>query len=256
MIRDVLKRSDGTPGGHPEKPGRMLSGAHMENEEGGSCKWVPFASFCTTGQFAKLGTGYVRHCGPTAAVNVIRTLEKYAEQETKKAAAGVASERSGAMYVAEPVTAMWKNWRKQSGNAAVRAEQENLFLICADVGRRMRIYWNTELLGRFGGTFNFLTGFYLSRCFRAVDYRSPRPKIRFHPLITPNAVEKALRSGAIVYLEIYRHPKYKDHHMLCYGCRHTNGKREFLLADGWAPRPVWAEDSELGRGHFLTIRCG
>ena len=43
-----------------------------------STAWIPFASYCTTGQFGSLQQGFQRHCGPTAAVNVIRTLENLA----------------------------------------------------------------------------------------------------------------------------------------------------------------------------------
>ena len=129
------------------------------------------------------------------------------------------------------------------------------FLLCAEIGRRTRIYWNTKILGRFGGTSNPLTGIYLRRCLRAAGDAFLSAGIRFHVRITPDAVEDALRSGAIVYLQVYGHPKYKNHHMLCYGFRYKGGRREFLLADGWSPRPTWVGDKEIGRGHYLTIHC-
>lgn len=207
-----------------------------ENRQGGSASWIPFASCCTTGQFMDLRGGYIRHCGPTAAVNVIRTLEK----------------------------------TTPSGQTAAQ-----LFLLCADIGKQMHIYWNREILGQFGGTSNFLTPMYLRRCLRAAGLEE-KTVVRFHPWITPDAVEEALEAGSIVYLQVYRHPKYKNHHMLCYACRtaEDSGKgkggasedrergregsdrkpvRQFMLADGWSPYPVWVDESGLGHGHFLTI---
>ena len=31
-------------------------------------------SYCTTGEFAGLGRGYQKHCGPTAVTNLLLTL--------------------------------------------------------------------------------------------------------------------------------------------------------------------------------------
>ena len=218
MMEKVLERVRGTGQG-PAGPAHKRTGLY--NTEGGSCNWIPFASYCTTGQFMKLRDGYIRHCGPTAAVNLIRTLEK-----------------------------------RDRNAAAESAEQ--LFLKCAETGRKMHIYWNTDVLGRFGGTSNFLTGLYLKQCFRAAELDRD-VEIRFHPWITPDAVEKTLRRGGIVYLQVYLHPKYKSHHMLCYACMYEKDTedgtpvRRFLLADGWASRPVWVSDREIGHGHYLAV---
>ena len=238
MIRNVLKRAGGERSKKAKSPAQTGTGAQRQYTEGGSGKWIPFASFCTTGQFMKLGKGYVQHCGPTAAVNLIRSLEKYADRNAGKYADRLAGSGKSAV----------------PGNRD-RTDPENLFLMCAEIGRRTRIYWNTKILGRFGGTSNPLTGIYLRRCLRASGDASLKARIRFHVRITPDAVEEALRSGAIVYLQVYGHPKYKNHHMLCYGFRYKGGRREFLLADGWSPGPTWAGDKEIGRGHYLTIHC-
>ena len=80
MIRNVLKRAGGERSKKAKSPAQTGTGAQRQYTEGGSGKWIPFASFCTTGQFMKLGKGYVQHCGPTAAVNLIRSLEKYADR--------------------------------------------------------------------------------------------------------------------------------------------------------------------------------
>ena len=187
--------------------------------ERGSRTWIPFASYCTTGQFMDLEKGYKRHCSPTAAVNIVRTLQRGLE-----------------------------NRRRPNESS------EDMFLQFAEIGRRTRIYWNQDFLGHFGGTSNFFTGIFVRSCLRAAGLgRSVR--VRFHPWITPDAIEKALEQGSIVLLQVYHHPTYKNHHMLCYACRETDTKgREFLLADGWKPGPLWVDDKTLGHGHFLTIR--
>lgn len=246
-----------------------------DREKKGSHSWIPFASYCTTGQFMKLETGFRRHCGPTAAVNLILTLRRY--QESRRPVDGVfAGEPVGfdaekeksapgkAGAAAEPV----KKAADRAGRRAASGKEspEDLFLLCARVGRQTFAYWNLDILGRIGGTSNFLTGIFLRRCLRTAGlepgqaHREKRTEsgktgisVRFHPWITPDAVEKALAGGRIVYLEVYRHPKYKNHHMLCYACRLENGARSFLLADGWSPAPVWTEEKGLGHGHFLTV---
>lgn len=184
----------------------------------GSEQWIPFASYCTTGQFMDLENGYKRHCSPTAAVNVVRTLKKRLDPNPKP------NESSDAM-----------------------------FLQFAEIGRRTRIYWNQDVLGHFGGTSNFLTGIFLRTCLRAAGLQK-KARVRFHPWISAEAVEQVLEKGSIVLLQVYRHPKYKNHHMLCYACRRTDtGEREFLIADGWKPGPLWVDDKTIGHGHFLTI---
>ena len=278
MIRNVLKRAGGERSKKAKSPAQTGTGAQRQYTEGGSGKWIPFASFCTTGQFMKLGKGYVQHCGPTAAVNLIRSLEKYADQSAGRFAgqnadrnvgqhtdrnatrnAGQYADRNTGQYPGHNA-GKYADRLAGSGKSAVpgnrdRTDPENLFLMCAEIGRRTRIYWNTKILGRFGGTSNPLTGIYLRRCLRASGDASLKVRIRFHVRITPDAVEEALRSGAIVYLQVYGHPKYKNHHMLCYGFRYKGGRREFLLADGWSPGPAWVGDKEIGHGHYLTIHC-
>lgn len=226
MIKKLLKKAEGDMREETWFPETGGLGGQREYKDEESGKWVPFASFCTTGQFKKLGRGYVQHCGPTAAVNLIKTLENY-DLDKKRA---------------------------RTRKAPDGMDTDRLFLMCAEIGRRTRIYWNTEILGRFGGTSNPLTTLYLRACLRAAGKDFRKMRVRFHLWITPDALEKALRSGAIVYLQVYRHPKYRNHHMLCYGFRYKAARREFLLADGWSPGPVWLLDGEIGHGHYLTIR--
>jgi len=238
-----------------------------------STAWIPFASYCTTGQFGGLQQGFQRHCGPTAAVNVIRTLENLAlsgrsdravktvkpgKQETTdmagepersgKAKAGMTS---GGYAGSGPLPAASAAAQRR----AARAHEQELFLQCAQIGRREHIYWNSDILGRFGGTSNVLTGIFLRSCLRAAGCAGD-VSVRFHPWITDKAVRRALDSGAIVYLQVYFHPKYKHHHMLCYAYETNpeNGEPSFLLADGWQAGPVRVDAAGLGHGHFFTIR--
>ena len=238
-----------------------------------STAWIPFASYCTTGQFGSLQQGFQRHCGPTAAVNVIRTLENLAlsgrsdravktvkpgKQETTdmagepersgKAKAGMTS---GGYAGSGPLPAASAAAQRR----AARAHEQELFLQCAQIGRREHIYWNSDILGRFGGTSNFLTGIFLRSCLRAAGCADD-VSVRFHPWITARDVRRALDSGAIVYLQVYFHPKYKNHHMLCYAYETNpeNGEPSFLLADGWQAGPVRVDAAGLGHGHFFTIR--
>lgn len=213
--KDISRRRDAS-----KRPIRAQKSPDKAGQiKGGSEEWIPFASYCTTGQFMDLENGYKRHCSPTAAVNIVRTLQRRLEQKR------VPNESS-----------------------------DDMFLRFAEIGRRTRIYWNKEILGRFGGTSNFLTGIFVRSCLRS-EGLGGRARVRFYPWISPDGVERALERGAIVLLQVYHHPKYKNHHMLCYACRRTDaGDREFLLADGWKPGPLWVDEKSIGHGHFLTIR--
>ena len=39
--------------------------------------WESVSGVCVTSQFASLGKGYQRHCGPVAITNLILTLDKW-----------------------------------------------------------------------------------------------------------------------------------------------------------------------------------
>ena len=47
--------------------------------------WQAYASFCTTGQFARLENGFVRHCGPTAITNLVLMLRARFPESAKAA---------------------------------------------------------------------------------------------------------------------------------------------------------------------------
>ena len=114
--KQVLNKT-GRPGSSGTKTGSRDASGHPVRNAGspdrpaeikrGSETWIPFASYCTTGQFMDLENGYKRHCSPTAAVNIVRTLQKGLEK------------------------------RRRTNESS-----DEMFLRFANIGRRTRIYWN------------------------------------------------------------------------------------------------------------------
>ncbi len=172
----------------------------------------------TTGQFGSLDRVYRRHCGPTAMTNLVLTL------------------------------------RGRRGETQLPAPAE-LFRGIARLGRRRVFYFNVDLFGRWGGTSDLLSGAYL----RAVLRRYGLGGARVHPRarLTEKRLGEALARGSVLYVQLRRHPRYGDHHLLCYGeqTRVSEGKRETLLrlADGWADKPVYLPLKGLKRAHFIEI---
>ena len=164
-------------------------------------------SYLATGRFTKLGRGFKRHCGPTAACNLLLTL---------------------------------------LGDRAPAPEA--LFLACADYGRHHLCYVNADILGRWGGTSDLLSWAYLRGLLDRFGLRSI--PIAWRQPLRADQVGEALDRGSVLYLQLRHHPKYGDHHLLCYGRRADGALR---LADGWAEQPVYTSLRELGRGHFLEI---
>ncbi len=172
----------------------------------------------TTGQFGSLDRVYRRNCGPTAITNLILTL---------------LARRGETPDTAPP----------------------KIFIAVAALGRRRALYFNIDLLGRWGGTSDLLSGAYL----RAALKRFGLGGARVHPRerLTGKRLEEALGRGSVLYVQLRRHPRYGDHHLLCYGTqtRLTPGKRETLLrlADGWSDSPVWLPLKGLRHAHFIEI---
>ena len=93
---------------------------------------------------------------------------------------------------------------------------------------------NADFLKRFGGTSDFLVPLMIRRSLRAYgltgySVRGPFPA-------TARRVCTELDRGAIVYLEVHRHPVYGNHHMLCYGYTVRDGRLMLRMADGWVRR--------------------
>ncbi len=171
----------------------------------------PIEIYCTTGQFRKgkdardpaAADRYRRHCGPTAITNLVLT----------------AAARAG------------------RGEALLKDPQA-VFDRVAAIGMHRLFYVNTDLLRRVGGTSDFLTGLYLRRCFKEYALRTPRLHVEWLP--GEAAMAKAMQKGAILYLQVHLHPKYGNHHMICYGSEidPNSGERYFRIADGWTAKPV------------------
>ena len=220
--------------------------------------WQEEISFCTTGQFARLDSGYRRHCGPTAITNLILTLNR----------------RNG--YLDDPVPA-------------------EVFSAVSEIGQKRKIYWNTDILGHFGGTYDILTEWYLRASLKYFGIPAARRggrgeaaasgagavPIRWYGF--PAAIQfiRALDAGKLLFLQLHHHPCYGSHHLLCYGytivqsSRNTDEEREvgsgsyrkenenspagrrreiyLLLADGWNRRPRYLRLKSRGICHFFAI---
>ena len=181
--------------------------------------WQEEITFCTTAQFASLDKGYRRHCGPTAITNLILTLNR----------------RYG--YIADPIPS-------------------EIFLTVSHIGQKLHIYWNAEVLGHFGGTYDSLTEAYMRLCLRR--FQIPlRP--RWHPFPSEIQFIRALDAGKLLYLQLHRHPCYGSHHLLCYGYTtlHSEDRKQreiyLLLADGWSRRPRYLRLKKRGICHFFAI---
>ena len=167
-----------------------------------------------TGQFVRLGPTYQRHCGPTAITNLLFTLASRQKRPIKDAPSEV-------------------------------------FTKVAGIGKKRLVYFNTSIMGRFGGTSDFLAPSYIRACLREYGIRGCRV-FGILPVIRDNMV-RPLDRGAVIYLEVHRHPKYGGHHMLCYGYRREGERVIYRLADGWAPAPVELDSSSIGFALFTAV---
>ncbi len=181
--------------------------------------WQRFEHYCTTGEFERLDRQYRRHCGPTAAANLILTLSAW-----------------------------------EGKPASLSAQQ--VFRTCAKIGQRRMIYMNLDLFGCLGGTSDLLAGVFLDACLKAFGIED------FCVLRRRRATEKNIRSalgrGSLLYLELRRHPKYGNHHLLCYGAqlrRDAQGRNMLFLrcADGWVKKPCDLPLSDLPHASVVEI---
>ena len=182
-----------------------------ESKYRGASAWQKDAYSFTTGQFAKLDRKYRRHCGPTAITNLLYTL----------------AQREGRPIEEKP---------------------EAVFQRIARMGQRRLVYMNADILKRFGGTSDLFAPFLIAACLRA--YGLHEYKVRGPYLATAKRICSELDRGAILYMELHRHPVYGGHHMLCYGYRIENGKLMLRTADGWITR-----SHDLPAGQELFSLC-
>ncbi len=210
----------------PKHPQRNHSAAPGGTYNG---TWLPSSFYASTGEFTKLGRGFVNHCGPTAITNVIMTC--LSEEDTPV--------RRG------PVI---KKSRTQLAD-----EAKNVFLDTARFGRRHLMYFNMNLFHFYGGTSDILSGPYLRIMLRKAGIRNisvslPRP-------LTPGLARRALDRGSMLYVMLLHHRKYKNHHLICYSYdTDKEGQFRYQSADGWTNRPVYLEDRDLRLGFFREIK--
>ena len=190
--------------------------------------WKEWIVPCTTGQFASLGKGYKRHCGPTAMTGMILTLNRRHP------------------FLQDPRPA-------------------DIFRTVVRIGQKTGIYWNTDFLGRFGGTYDILTRKYIRDCLKAFGIRQKggdggySVTVHGRPFPKKSAFLQAIRDGKLLYLQLSHNARYGSHHLLCYGyttvCS-TDGEHwevYLLLADGWSAQPRYLPLSETGICHFFEI---
>ena len=187
--------------------------------------WEKDAAYHTTGEFAALENGFVRHCGPTAITNIIGSFANRGRLSLKD------SERG-----------------------------KEVFRKVASIGRSKKFYWNTDVLRLYGGTFNMAAAAYIRAALKA--YGVTKVRIRGPFPLTETLAKRSLKKGKLLYLELMFHPTYGNHHVICYGFRELkarDGSRRctyLLCADGWnaSPRYLTAETLKLCR--FLEIDPG
>ena len=199
--------------------------------------WQAYASFCTTGQFARLENGFVRHCGPTAITNLVLML------------------------------------RARFPESAKAASPEEIFLQSAAIGKRLFIYHNMDLFHLYGGTNNLLAGIYIEKCLqsfgfpcRILNYFGSQSTVHGGRLrlirripANPATMEQELRKGRLLYLMLHHHRCYGSHHVICSGFRvlkSSSSEREeryFLIADGWSSSPRYLAASELGFCSYCSV---
>lgn len=189
--------------------------------------WGDDGSYCTTGQFARLKNGFVKHCGPTAVTNVIITLLN------KSFSSGLRDVKPGKEFI------------------------DDVFLKVSETGIRKGVYWNTDFLKMFGGTFDTFTKVFLKSCFREFGLENAIA-LRRRKANEKN-FKKCLEDGNICYLQLRFDKPYGSHHVVCYGYSYLRaedtGKRYMYLkiADGWASRPRYMEASDMMLNMFIPI---
>ena len=193
----------------------------------------------TTLEFAHLGKGFKRHCGPTAITNLILTLDR------------------------------------RYGYLEPSATPQSVFTDVSAIGRKKGIYWNTDVLHHAGGTYDVLTGLYITSSLKhfgiplkkgdeAGETEGPEKgphgiRIGSSYFASKRKALRLLDEGKLLYLQLSYHPIYGNHHLLACGytiLHSADGlKREgyLILADGWSARPRYLRLSGLGIWHYLEV---
>ena len=185
--------------------------------------WEKYETFRCTRDFEGMDGGYRRHCGPTAMVNLLETLEN----------------------------------RDRSGDRSVRKAPQAAFRQIAAIGLKKHYYINADLLGGlFGGTFNPVLRTYL-RASLARFHRAGVRVMRAKPAWRRFLADAADR-GSLLYLVLVFHPLYGNHHVIGYGTtllEAPDGTRKLYVrvADGWNAAPHYLAADDLRFCQFLEI---
>ena len=140
----------------------------------------PWEAYHVTGEFSKLGKGYVNHCGPTSITNLILSL-------------------------------------RQQENSQICSQEEavRVFEEVAAIGKRHVLYVNVDLLKVWGGTLDLGAGRFIALCLKKIGI--PIARVKRRRFCSRKNLEAALSRGSILYIIMRHHKKYKNHHILCYG---------------------------------------
>ena len=129
-------------------------------------------------------------------------------------------------------------------------DPDEVFLSVAKAGTKRGIYMNMDLFKKFGGTSNFLSEPYIKTCLKKHGVQAD---LHYLGRLTEERLERALRRGSYLYLELMFHPKYGNHHVLCYGARPTKDGWLLRIADGWMSKPVELTLEQLKRTYAIEV---
>ncbi len=198
--------------------------------------WKRWMAHCTTGQFANLDQGYIRHCGPTAITNVILTWNRRYHIL-----------RSPKTEHAAPV----------SGTVYYYPAPQVIFRQVSRIGTKRHFYYNTDVFRRFGGTYDLLLKKYLTACFThygcRFDMKGKYP-------LEDDDFRRPLQEDRLLYLQLYRHPVYGDHHLICHGMVEIASadskihKNYLIVADGWSRKERYIDTDDLVMCHFMELQ--
>ena len=123
-----------------------------------------------------------------------------------------------------------------SDPGALLDEQDTLEGLPAFTDEQLKIqpsWWNSTY---FDEIYHARTAyeFVIRRCLR--EYGLTGYKVSGPYPATTGRICKELDRGAILYMEVHRHPVYGNHHMLCYGYSVRDGRLMLRMADGWIGR--------------------
>ena len=128
---------------------------------------------------------------------------------------------------------------------------DEVFRRVVRIGSRHLIYWNMDLMHRFGGTSDFFTGAYIRMALK--EFGIFDRAVWFGGLVKPKKAAAAFRRGSILLLAMHGHPKYKSHHVLCYGGEIKDGVPCLVIADGWKAEKTLIPFSKLGFAVYFEV---